>query len=121
MDDKSFAGSRNAWISTLTFWLHLFVMALAWLAPFLFSWKIVVPVYSVVVLQFAVFGRCLLNKQHGFVETKDRIFYSELLEKMGFYPNPRLVKIVVRRWLYPFLAVVALIWQWGLKVAPLLF
>lgn len=72
-------------------------------------------------LQFAIFGRCLMNERHGLVETGDRIFYTELLEKMGFRPDPRLVKIVVRRWLYPFLAGVALVWQWGLGRAPWLF
>ena len=105
--------------TALVFWAHVFVMGLAWVAPFLFSWKILVPVYGAVMLQFAVFGRCLMNEQHGFVETEDRIFYSDVLEKLGFYPDPRLVKKVVRRYLYLFLAAVAVIWQWGLGMAAL--
>ncbi|MEO6037863.1 MAG: hypothetical protein ABIQ93_05570 [Saprospiraceae bacterium] len=105
----------------MTFWLHVVVMGLAWLAPFLLSWEILVPVYATVVLQFAIFDRCLLNKQHGFVETDDRIFYSEVLEKMGFQPDPRSVKTVVRRFLYPVLAALAVVWQWGLGNSPLLF
>ena len=112
--------TRKSIMPTLVFWAHVLVMALAWLAPFLFSWKIMVPVYAAVVLQFAVFGRCLLNKQHGFVETEDRIFYSEVLEKLGFHPQPRLVKTVVRRYLYPFLALVAVVWQWYLGFAAVL-
>ena len=100
--------------TALVFWAHVFVMALAWVAPFLFSWKILVPVYGAVMLQFAAFGRCLLNEQHGFVETEDRIFYSDVLEKMGFYPDPRLVKKLVRQYLYPLLAAMAVLWQWGL-------
>ncbi len=100
--------------TSLVFWAHVFVMGLAWVAPFLFSWKILLPVYAAVMGQFAVFGRCLMNEQHGFVETNDRIFYSEVLEKLGFHPEPRLVKRVVRRYLYFFLAAVAVFWQWGL-------
>ena len=103
--------------TSLVFWAHVFVMALAWVAPFLISWKILVPVYGAVMLQFALFGRCLMNEQHGFVETEDRIFYSEVLGKMGFHPDPRLVKRVVRRYLYVVLAAVAIIWQWGLGMA----
>ncbi len=121
MQDKSFRGSPAIWTSWLAFWLHLFVTGLAWCAPFLFSWQILVPVYGAVMVQFAIFGRCLLNEQHGLVESDDRIFYTDLLEKMGFRPDPRLVKILVRRWLYPFLAGVAVLWQWGLGMKPWLW
>lgn len=103
------------------FWLHLFVTLLAWAAPFLFFWKWLVPVYGMVMLQFAVFGRCLMNEQHGLQEGEDQIFYTELLEKMGFRPNRRTVKHLVRRWLYPVLAAVTIAWQWGLGKPALLF
>lgn len=107
--------------SWLLFWLHLFVTLLAWVAPFLFSWKISLPVYGLVMLQFGVFGRCLMNEQHGLQEEDGRIFYTDLLEKMNFSPDRALVKFVVRRLLYPVLAIVALGWQVGLGNTPLLF
>jgi hypothetical protein len=107
--------------STVVFWLHLFVTLLAWVAPFLFSWKLSLPVYGLVMLQFGVFGRCLMNEQHGLREEDNRIFYTDLLEKMNFKPDRALVKYLVRKLLYPVLALVALGWQvvWG--HAPLLF
>jgi len=40
---------------------------------------------------------------------------------MGFNPNPRTVKVLVRQFLYPTLAAVTLIWQLWLGHAPLLF
>lgn len=104
--------------STLVFSLHLFVTLLAWVAPFLFSWKLIVPVYTLVMLQFSVFGRCLMNEQHGLQEEGDRIFYTDLLEKMHFSPNRALVKFLVRRLLYPVMAGVALIWQVLLRHEP---
>jgi len=107
--------------STLVFWLHLFVTLLAWVAPFLFSWKLSLPVYGMVMLQFSVFGRCLMNAQHGLWEEDNRIFYTDLLEKMNFTPNRALVKYLVRRLLYPTLALVALGWQVLLGQAPLVF
>ena len=103
------------------FGLHLLVTLLAWVAPFLFCWKWLVPLYGLVMLQFAVFGRCLMNEQHGLRETEERIFYTELLEKLGFRPEPRLLKRVVRGWLYPTLAAVAVLWQVLLEKPHLLF
>ena len=107
--------------STFVFWLHLFVTLLAWVAPFLFSWKLSLPVYGMVMLQFIVFGRCLMNEQHGLREEDNRIFYTDLLEKMNFTPDRALVKYLVRRLLYPTLAAVALVWQILLGQTPLVF
>ena len=105
----------------LFFGLHLLVTLLAWVAPFLFYWKWLVLLYGIVMLQFAVFGRCLMNERHGLQETEERIFYTELLEKLGFRPEPRLLKQVVRRWLYPLLAVTTVVWQVILGNEPLMF
>ena len=92
-----------------------------WLLPFLVNWKLAVLVYAAVMIQFAVFGKCLMNEHHGTSEAGDRIFYTEVLERMGFNPEPSRVKFLVRKVLYPFLAVVSLIWQVGLHNAPFLF
>ncbi len=106
--------------SRFFFALHLAVTLLAWVAPLLLSWKILVPIYALVLLQFAVFKRCLMNEQHGLPEQDDRIFYTDLLEKIGFQPNRQIVKTVVRRYLYPLLAIGAIIWQVLLAHPPLL-
>jgi hypothetical protein len=107
--------------SEIAFWLHLFVTLLAWVAPFLFSWKWSLPVYAAVMIQFAVFGRCLVNKEHDLDESGDATFYSHLFEKMGFQPDRRRLKFYVRKVYYPVLATVALLWQEVLGIAPLLF
>lgn len=107
--------------SEIAFWLHLFVTLLAWVAPFLFSWKWSLPVYAAVMIQFAVFGRCLVNKEHDLDESDDATFYSHLFEKMGFQPDRRRLKFYVRKVYYPVLAVVALLWQEVLGFAPILF
>ncbi len=97
--------------SEAVFWLHVLLTAGAWVAPFLISWKILVPAYLIVMLQFAVFGRCLMNEHHGLQESDDRIFYTDLLERMGFRPNRPLLKRFVRRYLYFILAAFTLLWQ----------
>jgi hypothetical protein len=103
------------------FWLHLAAVVATWVLPFLVQWKIAIAVYAAVMIQFAVFGKCLMNEHHGLTETGDRIFYTEVLERMGFQPNERFVKVAVRQFLYPTLALVTLIWQLWLGHAPLLF
>ena len=107
--------------SGLVFWLHVLSVIGAWLMPFLLTWKIALVIYAAVMTQFAIWGKCLVNEHHGLDESDGRIFYTDLLEKMGFKPNPKLVKTLVRQWLYPSLAVVTLIWQVVLGHAPLLF
>lgn len=103
------------------FWSHLFVTLLAWVAPFCFSWQILVPAYAVVMLQFAIFGRCLLNREHALEEEENATFYSYLLEKMGLHVNRGRVKLLVRRILYPTMSLVAIVWQAVLGNEPWLF
>lgn len=107
--------------SNLLYWLHLLAVIATWLLPFLVNWKLALLVYAAVMIQFAVFGKCLMNEHHGLQENGDRIFYTDFLEKMGFRPHPGRLKRFVRQWLYPSLATLTLLWQvvWGNK--PLLF
>lgn len=108
--------------SDLVFWLHLLITALAWVAPFFFSWQWSVPVYAAVMLQFAFFGKCLMNDHHEMTEDDDdATFYSYLFEKMGFQPDRRRLKFYVRKVFYPVLATVAVFWQEVLGIAPLFF
>lgn len=107
--------------SNFLFWLHLLSVIATWVIPFLITWKIGIMVYAAVMIQFAVWGKCLMNEHHGLDESGGRIFYTDLLEKMGFQPNPYLVKTIVRQWLYPILALVSIVWQVVLGNAPILF
>ncbi len=107
--------------SDLAFAAHLGVTILAWAAPFLFNWKWAVLAYAGVMLQFAFFGRCLMNAQHEMPEEDNATFYSYVFEKMGLTPNRGRLKFYVRRVIYPVLAAAALLWQVGLGFQPLLF
>ncbi len=103
------------------FWVHLAITLAAWALPLLFWWPVVWTVFALVHLQFAVFGRCLVNKMHDLDESDDKILYSDVLEALGFRPNRKKLKFFVRSLLYPILAVVAVIWQVVLGVKPLIF
>ncbi len=104
------------------FWFHAFLVLIAWTGPFLFSWYMMVTVYAILMAQFLVFGKCLMNKSHGLEDlSDDKIFYTELLNLMGFYPNKTKLKFFVHRILYIILGSVAIIWQVVLGHAPVLF
>jgi hypothetical protein len=102
------------------FWFHLFITLLAFAAPFLFSWYWIVPIYLLVLLQFKVFNRCLLNARHSMDDT-NTTFYSYLLLKSGFSHDIQLIKKFVRGPLYWILAGVTLFWQIVLKQPPFFF
>jgi hypothetical protein len=103
------------------FWLHLLITAFAWVAPFLVSWYVILPIYAIVLIQFLVFGKCLVNKAHGLGESDDMTFYAEIFEWMGFSVNRRRLKFYVRRVFYQSLAVFTLFWQLVLGIKPLWF
>jgi hypothetical protein len=103
------------------FGLHLLIAISAWFLPFLLSWQLNVLIFGIVILQHAVFGRCLGMGTHGISEEDGSTFYSHVLERMGFHPNKKAVRFVVRKLLYSFLAVVAVLWQYVFGHAPLLF
>ena len=109
------AAGKGTASGKLFFFLHLVLTLGAWIAPFIIDWRILVPVYLLVMLQFAVFKKCLMNEMHETQESEDRIFYTELLEYFGWRPNPRKLKFFVRKLLYPTLALLAILWQVVLK------
>ena len=106
---------------TIVYSLHLGLVIASYLAPFLINWPLAVFAYGIVILQHAIFGKCLMNEHHGLQETEDRIFYTELVEKLGLHPDPKLLRFVVRKVLYPTLAAITLLWQVVLGHEPLLF
>lgn len=114
---KELSHNTRNWV----FWLHLLITLLAWLGPFLISWYIMVSAYSLVILQFIIFKRCLLNAKHDLDTRDNTTFYSHLLESIGFKPNRAAIKKVVRNYLYVILALFTLIWQVLLGQEALLF
>ena len=105
------------------FWVHVFITVLSWFATVLFSWYLVVPIYALVLLQFMVFNRCVMNGTHELNDGDDgdSTFYSYLLESLGVKTNRPKLKKFVRRYLYFVLTAIALTWQIVLNQQPLLF
>ena len=109
--------STRNWV----FWLHLLITLLAWLGPFLISWYIMVSAYGLVIIQFIIFKRCLLNAKHDLDTSDNTTFYSHLLESVGFKTDRTAIKKVVRNYLYVILALITILWQVMLGQEALLF
>jgi len=63
----------------------------------------------------------LLNSRHSLGDDNDTTFYSYLFEKIGYYPNRRVLKLWIRRYVYIILSVVSFLWQYVAGFEPLLF
>lgn len=105
---------------TSLFWfvVHLIITIAAYFIPFLFDWQLVVLAYAIVIIQFAVFGRCLMNEGHDLPEDDDQTFYSDVLEKMGYRPNRKKLRRFVRGYLYIILIGITLWWQIAMENEP---
>lgn len=103
------------------FWFHLFITILAWVGPFLITWKIMLPIYALVQLQFAVLGRCIVNTHHDVDDVNsDYSFYAFVFELLGFRPHRRRLRLFVRRVSNWLLAAVTILWQLVLEIPALL-
>ncbi len=103
------------------FWFHVFITSLAWVGPFLFSWYIMLFAYGIILLQFLVFDKCLLNDKHSLTDSKDATFYSYLFEACGIPTNRPVIKVIVRKYLYFILGFLTVVWQVYLGNKALLF
>lgn len=108
----------------LAYWLHLLLVILAWTGPFLFSWQLMVAGYTIIMLQFLILKKCVVNNMHDLDDSGYYIFYTFLLEQVGIYLSEKGQKrlyIFIRRLLYPLLSIVAILWQVYLGFEPLIF
>ncbi len=102
------------------FWFHFFLTALSWFIPVLFWWPLVLTAYSVVLLQFVFFKRCLMNEGHALDDDGDFTFYAFLLEQVGFRPNRAKTRKFVRFWIYIIMGAFTILWQIVLGFEPLI-
>lgn len=103
------------------FWVHVFITALAWLGPFLFSWYLLVAVFLIVLVQFMIWDRCLLNGSHDLEDKEETTLYSYVIEKLGYDVDRTELRLWVREYFYVLLSAIAIIWQAVLGFEPLLF
>ena len=94
------------------FWLHLAITLFAWVGPFLIDWWLMCAIYAIVLLQFAVLNKCVVNAGHDLEEGEGITFYAFLFESFGIYFPRKPLKWVVRGPLYLILGILT----WYLQV-----
>lgn len=104
----------------LTFWLHLFLILIAYSSPFLFSWKLILLGVIILLVQFIVLKQCVLTTTQ-FGNAKYITFYTLYLEMLGFKFKRKNLYILMR-YIMPFIVLaISLIWQILLNYKPLVF
>lgn len=102
------------------FWFHLFITVLSWVAPFFIDWRIIIPIYFIIQLQFSFLGKCVLNEHHNLKEENYYTFYAFMFEQLGFKVNRKAMHFYVRSLSCSVYSLMAIIWQIGLDMKPLL-
>lgn len=103
--------SEDSLKAKAVFWLHVILVIIAWLGPFVFWWPLMVGGYLIIQCQFYIYKACLMNGVHGLEEVDDNTFYAHLFESWGFHPNRKKLKFFIRQILYIVLALFTLFWQ----------
>ena len=105
----------------LLFWLHLTIVLLAYISPFVLDWKSITVFLGLHFLQILIFGNCVLTiKQFKVKETKESFTYEVVTQMMGFnFDKQRFHFILIN--IVPFVVLgVAIMWQEVLKQSVLI-
>ena len=93
------------------FLLHLVIILLVYISPFILDWKLILILIALYYLQLLIVGNCILTIKQFAERTRDTTFYSHVLNKLEFYPDKRTVRIIVDYYIPWTILAVALIWQ----------
>ena len=93
------------------FLLHLVIIIFVYISPFILDWKIILILIAIYYLQLIVFGNCVLTIKQFKERTRDTSFYSHVLNKLGFYPNKKTVRIIVDYYIPWIILLIAFVWQ----------
>ncbi len=99
------------------FWLHLLLIILIYLSPFLFKWGLVLLFVGLYYFQLLVFGDCILTKIQ-FKSQEKIVFYHYYLSKLGLNFSKRKINALVTYILPPIILLFTLFWQIILNKIP---
>ncbi|MEK6892689.1 MAG: hypothetical protein AABX07_00635 [Nanoarchaeota archaeon] len=103
----------------MVFWMHLVLVLIYYLTPFLFSWKIVILIALFILLQYKFLGDCFLTNLE--FQQEDKTFFEHYLNKIGISISKKNIDFIAK-YIVPFvLPAIAIIWQVLLRHAPWAF
>lgn len=65
--------------------LHILLITLVWMSPFLVRWEIIVYGYILYLLQLYLIGDCILTRAQFKTRSREKTFYSYLLDCVGVH------------------------------------
>lgn len=95
----------------MMFLLHLIIILFVYISPFIFDWRLILILIALYYLQLWFFGNCILTIKQFKETVRDTSFYSYALNKFGFYPDKKTVRIIVDYYVPWAILVVAFVWQ----------
>lgn len=101
------------------FWSHLLLILIAYSSPFLFNWKIIVFGSLILIIQYYIFGGCVLNKVQ--FDDANEVFLYPYITMIGLRISRYFFRIFIRYILPLILISLAVIWQVILGIKPLIF
>jgi len=100
------------------FWLHLLLIIMIYLSPFLFKWGLILLFVGLYYFQIFVLGDCFLTKIQ-FKGNKHIKFHPYYLSKLGLRINKKIAKLGT--YLIPAaIFLLSLFWQLVLNKVPLI-
>jgi hypothetical protein len=94
--------------------IHTLLIILVWTSPFWLDWKLILGGIFLLIIQNIIFRGCILtNLQFSKKINKkvDDTMYSYYLEKLGFNPNKKKIKLLAR-YIFPIIILgITIIWQ----------
>ena len=104
----------------LIFWIHLILILLVYVSPFLFSWKLILIGVLYIYFQEIFLKGCFLTYAQ-FGKDTDMTFYYRYLTLLGFKVNKKKLKFFMA-WIMPWIILgIALIFQEVLGFKVLIF
>jgi len=100
------------------FFIHLILIILVYVSPFLFDWKLILMGVLYIYIQEIFLKGCFLTHLQ-FGKDKDMTFYYKYLTLLGFRINKKKLKFFMGRIMPLIILGVALVWQEVLGVSVL--
>ena len=99
--------------------VHVLITLAFTFLPILLSWWLIIVIYALWYAHLFIFGGCILSiAEYGKDNRKE--FGTELLKRLGIHMTHEHYRFFSRYLQAPLCLVLALIWQVGLDIKPLL-
>lgn len=103
----------------LVFVVHFILVVLTWVGPFLAWWPLPVGAYCIILLQYILLNKCVMNRHHQLSEAGGQTFYGHLFDLAGISHDKAKLRFFIRKIMMPMLIVFTILLQEVFGFVPL--